>query len=196
MKKYGKKWRKLHKDDPDYMGKQRSYPTQKKRHPRKPLTEFEEINLRETPRTKAEIAILRKQAYKILAQDEIYEKQERMREEERKPLPCILIFVPLVVADNPFRVPPLKDRLVGLCIGSLNYYDWLFGLPKKGEHTYYHYIKASGYDIMKEGVSKACKQYVDILCEATEGTTRHTRVHKRAVVGDRIEAAYRKNLKR
>ena len=68
--------------------------------------------------------------------------------------------------------------------------------PKKENTptTTYHYIKASGYNIMKEGISKACKQYVDILCEATEGTTRHTRVHKRAVVGNRIDEAYQRLL--
>ena len=191
MKKYGRKWRKLHKNDPDYTCKRPSHPTPKKP-PRKPLTEFEEINLRETPRTKAEIAILRKQAYKVLAQDEIYEAEERMRKEERKPWFGILTFVPIIAARDIFRLPPLKDRLIGLCISALDYYDWLFGLPKKGEHTYYHFIEPSGYDIVKEGITKACKQYIDILCEATEGTTRHTRVHKRAVVGDRIEAAYRK----
>lgn len=192
MKKYGRKWRMLHKNDPDFMRKRPSYPTPKKRPPCKPLTEFEEINLRETPRTKAEIAILRKLAYRALAQDEIYETEERMREEEREPLPFIFTFVPLVATYNPFRVPPLKERLVGLCIGSLNYFDRLFGLPKKGEHTYHHYIEPSGYDVVKDGISKACKQYVDILCEATEGTTRHTRAHKTAVVGNRIEEAYRK----
>lgn len=195
MKKYGRKWRKLHKNDPDYTGKRPSHPTPKKRSPRKPLTEFEEINLHETPRTKSEIAVLRKQAYKVLAQDEIYEKQERMREEERKPLPFIFTFVPLVATYNPFRVPPLRDRLVGLCISSLNYYDWLFGLPKKGAHTYYHFILPRGYDIMKDGITDACKQYIDILCEATEGTTRHIRVHKRAVVGNRIEKAYKRASK-
>ena len=195
MKKYGRKWRKLHKTDPDFMRKRPSYPTPKKRPPCKPLTEFEEINLRETPRTKAEIAILRKQAYKVLAQDEIYEKQERMREEKRAPLPYVLTCVSIITTYGRFIVPPLKERLVGLCIGSLNYFDCLFGLPKKGEHPYYHYIEPSGYDVVKDGISKACKQYIDILCEATEGTTRHTRVHKRAVVGDRIEAAYRKILK-
>lgn len=185
MKKYGKKWRKLH---PELASKQRANDIEQMQ---------EQKRLRQTPWDQKTIVKLRKKAYAQISAYQKKEAKERSFERwtEKRLKRCILRNSNIAIDSNfiytvfPF-VTPLKNRLKHNASEFIQRVNAIFEISVANISSYL--FLTLEYDIETHGIEPIGKFYIDTLCVVLEDSTWYTRKN-RNLIFEKIKEAFTKS---
>lgn len=190
MKKYGKKWRRLH---PDLASKPRANDIQKAQEQKRLRIErAQELErIRQTPMDRSTIKLLRKDAYALISVYQERDQKERELEQEsnnksNKNEDCLSVSEilkkltwhtgrhPIFLPTAELKIPKnLKERLEENALEFVRAINPLFDFSIP--NTSYYLFTVWKYDVEKHGIEPLGKHYIDALCEILEGSTWYTR---------------------